>query len=149
MTSQAPESEARPDAPEGYPSGTSDSGNTSLFSDIATLIEDGRTYAEAEVAFQKTRAALAGEKAKAGALFGLVALVLLVMAVIALVLGVLIGLMPILTPWGATAVTVIGTLMAAALLGLLAKRKFKAAMAVFSAPAVGDPSSSQAEADEA
>lgn len=82
-----------------------------LRDDVTALVEDARTYAEAEIAFQKTRAGLAG-KATARALAMLVlALVLLHIALIALAVGAVIALAPLVTIWGAIAI-VVGVLLA-------------------------------------
>ena len=88
--------------PEAEPAG--------LRADLAALIDDARTYAEAEIAFQKTRAALAG-KAVGRALVALVlALLLLNLALIALAVGTVIALAPLVTIWGAIAI-VVGVLL--------------------------------------
>lgn len=94
----APEPAQATDAPEN--------GFTALRDDITALVDDARTYAEAEIAFQKTRAGLAG-KAGARALVLLVlALVLLHLALIALAVGAVIALAPYVTIWGAIAMVV-------------------------------------------
>lgn len=94
----APEAVQATDAPEN--------GFTALRDDITALVDDARTYAEAEIAFQKTRAGLAG-KAGARALVLLVlALVLLHLALIALAVGAVIALAPYVTIWGAIAIVV-------------------------------------------
>lgn len=81
-----------------------------LRADLAALVDDARTYAEVEIAFQKTRAALAG-KAVGRALTALVlALLMLNLALIALAVGVMIALAPLVTIWGAIAI-VVGVLL--------------------------------------
>lgn len=83
--------------------------------DIASLIDSGRNYVEAEIAFQKTRASLAassGAKA-AGAL--LIALMVFNIALIALAVGLIMALQPLITIWGAIGV-VVGTLLVVTLL---------------------------------
>ena len=103
----------------------SDGGNSSIFEDVATLIDDGRTLVEAELAFQKTRIAYAGIRGRNAAIFGIVALALAVLAVFALIVGALLALAPLLGAWGATAV-VAGILLAvAALCAVLALRNAK------------------------
>lgn len=97
----------------------------SLFADIGTLIEDGRTLVEAEIAYQKTRAGYAGKQvcylAIVGAFIGLMA----ALALLALVLGAVMALAPIFTPWGAGLV-VAAVLLLIAFLGLaLAARLWK------------------------
>jgi hypothetical protein len=99
----APDRAPATDAPEN--------GFTALRDDITALVDDARTYAEAEIAFQKTRAGLAG-KAGARALVLLVlALVLLHLALIALAVGAVIALAPYVTIWGAIAI-VVGVMLA-------------------------------------
>ncbi len=89
-----------------------DDGNsfTTLRDDITALVDDARTYAEAEIAFQKTRAGLAGKTA--GRALGLLvlAVVLLHIALIALAVGAVIALAPLVTIWGAIAI-VVGVLL--------------------------------------
>lgn len=98
---------------------------TSLSADIAALIDSGRTYAEAELAFQKTRAALAGDNA-AKAIGALVlALVLLNIALTALAIGAVLALQPLITIWGAIAVVVGALLLVAGLLARSAKARGK------------------------
>lgn len=91
------------------------SGFASLRDDITVLVEDARTYAEAELAFQKTRASLAGKTAGRAAALLVLALVLLHIALIALAVGAVIALAPLVTIWGAIAI-VVGVL----LIGVLA-----------------------------
>lgn len=104
---------------------TSDGGGSSIFDDVAALIDDGRTMVEAELAFQKTRVAYAGVRGKNAALFGIAALALAILAVFALVFGTLLALTPVLGAWGATAVVVAILLVAAALFGILALKNAK------------------------
>ncbi|PLK22518.1 phage holin family protein [Porphyrobacter sp. TH134] len=98
--------------------GGQDSGFTDLRDDISVLIEDARTYAEAEIAFQKTRASLAGTLAGRALVLLVLALVLLHIALIALAVGAVIALAPLVTIWGAIAI-VVGVLLigVAALVG--------------------------------
>jgi hypothetical protein len=86
---------------------------TLLSEDIAALIASGRTYAEAELAFQKTRAALAGSNAGKAAAALVLALVLINIALTALAIGAVLALAPLITIWGAIAV-VVGALLLAA-----------------------------------
>lgn len=90
-----------------------DDGNSfdALRDDITALIDDARTYAEAELAFQKTRAAIAGKTAGRALLLLVLAVVLFHIAVIALAVGVVIALAPLVTIWGAIAI-VVGALLA-------------------------------------
>lgn len=93
------------------PSGTADA---SLTDDVMAMYHDGKTYVQAELAFQKTRAAFTLEKGKSGAAYLAIALSLVHLALIALVVGLVIALTPLITAWGATAV-VTGLLIIGAL----------------------------------
>ncbi|MEO1488645.1 MAG: phage holin family protein [Pseudomonadota bacterium] len=83
----------------------------SLVEEVSALIDNAKTYAEAEVAFQKTRAALTGANVGAALGFVIVALILLHIAIIALAVGFVIALAPLVTIWGAIAI-VVGVLLA-------------------------------------
>ena len=92
-----------------------------LSDEVLALIADGRTYAEAEFAFQKSRLSYTAQEGKSAALSVLAALAFLHLALIALVVGAVIALTPYLTAWGATA-TVVGVLLLATLIVLLKAR---------------------------
>jgi hypothetical protein len=89
----------------------------SLRDDVEALIDDGKTYLEAELAYQKTRAAFVADRAKGAIIFGAVAALFGFLALIGLTVGLIIALSPLLTPWGASglvvALLVIGALIAA------------------------------------
>jgi hypothetical protein len=82
-----------------------------LRDDLTALVDDARTYAEAEFAFQKTRAGLVGKRAGRALLALVLALVVLNIALIALAVGVVIALAPLVTIWGGIAI-VVGALLA-------------------------------------
>lgn len=86
------------------------SGFTALRDDVAALIDDARIYAEAEIAFQKTRAGLVGKRAGRALVLLVLALVLLHITLIALAVGAVIALAPLVTIWGAIAI-VVGVLL--------------------------------------
>jgi hypothetical protein len=94
----------------------------SLLEDVEALIDDGKTYLEAELAFQKTRAAFVGDRTKSAVVYGAAALLLVFLALVGLTVGAIIALTPLLTAWGASA-AVVGTLLVAALLAALAARR--------------------------
>jgi uncharacterized membrane protein YqjE len=112
------------DEPESDPETDGESPG-SLVDDVGALIQDGKTYAEAELAFQKTRLFYVLSHAKWIAIFSGIAVLFVVLAIVALVVGVLVALMPALTPIGATLVVTFGLLFCAVLLGMLAKRQFR------------------------
>ena len=92
----------------------------SLPEDLRQLAEDARALAEAEFAYQKSRAAFAGQEAKRIAILGLLAAVLVFFALMTLTFGLVLALTPLLTAWGATALVVGGLLLAAVLCGVVA-----------------------------
>ena len=98
----------------------------SLLEDVQALIDDGRTYLEAEVAFQKTRVAFIADRAKAAAFFGAVAAAFGFVALIALTVGLIIALRPWLTAWGAAGVVVLMLAILALLAGRAASRRWNA-----------------------
>lgn len=96
----------------------------SLTDDISALIEDGKTYAEAELAYQKTRLSYAADKGKSGLGLGLAALAFIHLSLVALVVGLVIALTPYLTALGATGVVAGVLLIGAAIFGLTARKRF-------------------------
>ncbi|AXK42523.1 phage holin family protein [Erythrobacter aureus] len=76
----------------------------SLTDDVLALLEDGKTYAEAELRFQKSRAGYIGNRFKGALAFGLGAFGVFHLALIAATVGLVIALAPIVGPWGATAI---------------------------------------------
>jgi hypothetical protein len=107
--------------------------NRSLVDDVEVLIEDGKTYLEAELNFQKTRALFAGEQAKGVALYGLVGFVFAWMALIGLTIGLIFALTPTLGGWGATAVVVVAWLIFAAIALRAAAGRWRRLVASFDA----------------
>lgn len=104
---------------------TSGAAQRSLVEDIKDLASDGRTFLEAELAYQKSRAAVAGAGAKGIAGWASLALALVFFALMALVLGVLLGIAEFIGIWAATGVTVLLVLSAAGLAGLAANRRWQ------------------------
>jgi fructose-1,6-bisphosphatase/inositol monophosphatase family enzyme len=96
----------------------------SLTDDLVAMVEDGKTYVESEIQFQKTRAAFALDRGRSGALYGVVALTLLWLALVALVVGLVIALTPEIGPWAATAVVVIVLAAGGVFFALQAKKRF-------------------------
>lgn len=82
----------------------------SLVDEVAALLDNARNYAEAELAFQKTRAGLTGANVAATLAFIIVAIILLHIAIIALAVGFVIALEPLVSIWGAIAI-VVGALL--------------------------------------
>ena len=86
------------------------SGISGLIGDVRQLAADAKNLAEAELAYQTSRAKVAGEAARNIAVFGVVAFVLAFFALGALTVGLLLALTPLVTAWGATAI-VVGALL--------------------------------------
>ena len=106
--------------------------NPTLAEDLRQLAAEARALAQAELAFQKTRAAYAGAEAKGIALLGIIAAVLAFFAVMALVVGTVIALGPVLTAWGAMAAVTLALLTIASLCALGAKAKLARMLKVVS-----------------
>lgn len=101
-----------------------DAADRSLVDDVRQLVTDGRTLLEAELAYQKSRAAVAGQGAKAVAAWGALALALVLFALMALTFGLVLGLASVVGPWWATLITVAVLLAGAALAGWIAARRW-------------------------
>lgn len=95
----------------------------SLLDDLHALFENGKAYAGAEIAYQKTRASFAVGEFKSVAIFGVGAALAGLLALIGLTVGMIITLTPLIGPFGATLV-VVGVLLIAAF--LCAKRAGRA-----------------------
>lgn len=89
----------------------------SLVDDIEDLVVDARTWFDAELTYQKTRAAFVASSFKRTVAFGLVAATFGVLAVFGLTVGLIIALTPLVTAWGATAI-VVGLLLLGAWLAV-------------------------------
>ena len=122
------------DLPDSYETESADSDGPegpSLVDEIGVLFEDGRNYAEAEIAFQKSRLAFVADRAKGAIAFGIGAVILLHITLIALAVGVVIALIPLVGAWGATAI-VAGILLAGSIyLALMLKARLEAIAAAF------------------
>ena len=95
----------------------------SLTDDIFAIFDDGRTYVEAELQFQKSRASFAASRGKYVVAYGIAALGVFHMALIALTVGVVLTLAPLLGALAATAVVVISLIAVGIVLLILLKRK--------------------------
>lgn len=95
---------------EQYSAGTASTDEAarerSLIDDIRQLAQDGRSFAEAELAYQRSRAAFAGQESKTIAGLGLGAVFFVFFALMALTMGLLIGLSGEVGPWLATLIVV-------------------------------------------
>lgn len=95
----------------------------SLMGDIDALIADGKTYFEAELTYQKSRAGFAANRLKWMVVYGAAAFGLLHLALIALTVGAVIALSPLTGPWIATGIVVILLVLGA--LAFVAKLRSK------------------------
>ena len=103
----------------------------SLTEDVLALIEDGKTYAEAELRFQKSRAAFIANRTKGAIAFGLGAFGVLHLALIAATVGLVIALVPIIGAWGATALVTVALVIAGVILLRLLKSRLDDIRAAF------------------
>lgn len=122
-TSTQQEQASRAAGPEG-PAAPDPQAPPPLTDDLAALLDDGRLYLEAEMAFQKSRVSYAAGQGKSGLAMGVAALALIHLALIALAVGLVIALSPYLSPIGATVAVAFALLVLAFLLGLGARKRF-------------------------
>ena len=100
-----------------------------LFDELRLLADDARTYAEAELAFQKSRAGVAAGGIKSVAILGVAAFLFVFFALGALTIGALLALAEQVGAWGATGIVCGTLLIATAACLLLARRRWRATMA--------------------
>ncbi len=79
----------------------------SVLDDVEDLLVDARTWFDAEVTYQKTRASFVGASLKALVGLAVGAAIIGFLLLVALTVGLLIALTPLVTAWGATAIVVI------------------------------------------
>ena len=127
-------------APEPTDAGPSDPAppppprfDESLVEEAAALIDNTRTYAQAELGFQKTRARLAGKSVGLALVLAIIALILLHIAFLALAVGLVMALAPLMTIWGAIGIVFGGLLFLVALLVWLTIKRGKTLAAMFAA----------------
>ncbi|MDY7097383.1 MAG: phage holin family protein [Pseudomonadota bacterium] len=106
----------------------------SIVEELGALIDDAGLYLTAEIAFQKTRARLAGKAVGAALAFVVLAIILLHIAIIALAVGLVIALEPLVTIWGAIAIVVGLMLLGVGILVYAAARKGMLLRDIFSSP---------------
>lgn len=111
----------------------------SLLEDLHALYEDGKTYASAELTFQKTRAGFAGGKLKSVAIFGAGAAVVALLAAVGLTVGLILSLATLIGPLGATAVVVGLLLIVAFICARMAGKKWGELMTAFGSAAENRP----------
>ena len=104
----------------------------SLTDDVLALLEDGKTYAEAELRFQKSRAGYIGNRFKGAIALGLGAFGVFHLALIALTVGVVLALVPLVGPWAATGIVTIALVILGVVLLNLLKGKIDDIRSAFS-----------------
>lgn len=104
----------------------------SLMEDVRLLVGEARTFAQAELAYQKTRAAFVGAETRSIAVLGIGAVVLVLLAVVALVLGLVIALGTLIGPWLAMIVVPAGVLVVATIMAVSARSRVKRMLALLS-----------------
>ena len=119
------------DDPRAVDPGNDEEYPPSLLEDFKAFYEDGTTYVQAELAYQKTRARFAGDRLKSAAVFGVGALAFVHLALIAFVVGLVIILTPEIGAVGATALVTGLLLVGAAILGMVLKKKIDSLMSAF------------------
>lgn len=117
-----------PDLPDELEPGVPE---PSLLGDLDALLADGKTYLEAEVTYQKSRAGYAANRLKWSVICGAAAFGLLHLALIALTVGVVIALSPLTGPWVATAIVVVLLVSGAGMLLLRLRSKVDDIRGVF------------------
>lgn len=103
----------------------------SLLAGMDALFSDTKTYIEAELTYQKSRAGFAANRLKWTVLYGAAAFGLLHLALIALTVGVVIALTPLTGPWIATGIVVTVLIVAAGLFLSRLRSKFNDIRDVF------------------
>jgi uncharacterized membrane protein YfbV (UPF0208 family) len=95
----------------------------SLFDDVIALFDDGKTYAQAEVAYQKSRAGFVASRIKFIVAYGAAAFGVFHLALIGLTVGIVIALIPLVGPWIATAIVTLSlVVLGMTLLNMLKKK---------------------------
>lgn len=125
------------DLPPLTPGDAGDPRERSLVDDLRGLVDEGKAAAQAEIAWQKSRLAVAGQGAKGIAGLGALALALVFFALMALVFGLVLGLASLVGPWLATVIATLGLLALAGLCALLAAGRWKRLQARLSDEEIG------------
>ncbi|WP_313439294.1 phage holin family protein [Novosphingobium sp.] len=109
---------------------TTEGEDLSLIEDVRLLAGEARAYAQAELAYQKARAAYAGAETRNIAILGVSAAVLVFFAVMALALGAVIAVGTLIGPWLSMIAVPVAILVVAAILGLSARGKVRRMMSL-------------------
>ena len=134
---QAPEAEAPFDQEDATGGGDAAASSFASASDedistievVRLLIAEGRDYAAHEVERQKLRATILGKAARDAAILGVIALFLLMGALIAALIGLIMGLAPLVGgALAATGIVIGGTVLLILVLLLIASARVKRAI---------------------
>ncbi|WP_235037472.1 MULTISPECIES: phage holin family protein [unclassified Novosphingobium] len=104
--------------------------NPSLARDLRQLADEAKTLAQAEFAFQKSRAAFVGTETRNIALLLIVTAAMVLFAAMALVVGTVIALGPLIGPWGAMALVTLALAVFAVLCAWNAKARLRRMMTI-------------------
>lgn len=113
---------------------------------LSRLVAEGRAYAQAETARQKQRATYAIRTVAIVALLGVVALTLLIGALVTLLIGLILMLTPHMGALVATLIVIVGALIGAFTLLLLARARVTAMIQTFRTPPALEAGTSDDEA---
>ncbi|WP_165961099.1 phage holin family protein [Qipengyuania sediminis] len=105
--------------------------DASLKDDVTALIADGKTYLQAEIAFQKSRAGYSAGQLKSATIYGAGALALIHLALVALTVGLVFALATLVGPWLATGIVVLVLLAGAGLFALAIRKRVAAVQSLF------------------
>jgi len=103
----------------------------SLLEDAGALLEDGRTYIEAELAYQKSRALHVVDRGKSALVCAIAGALFALLTLIGLTVGLIISLAQVVGPWIASIAVVLVMAGIAGLLLRAAQRRWNALMAAF------------------
>ncbi|PNU06164.1 hypothetical protein [Novosphingobium guangzhouense] len=104
--------------------------NLSLAQDLRRLADEAKAFAQAEITFQKSRAAFVGAETRSIVLLLIVAATLVFFAAMAFVVGTVIALGPVLGLWGAMAAVTLVLLMLAVFGALNARARLRRMMRI-------------------
>jgi len=102
----------------------------SLAEDLRQLADEAKALAQAEFAFQRSRAAYTAAQSRSIALLLVVAVVLVFFALMALVVGTVIALGPLIGRWGAMVIVTLALVLFAGGCALMAKGRMATMMRV-------------------
>ena len=135
---RVPDSENAESPAPAHPDDAAGAASRSLYDDLEALFTDAKTYLDAELVYQKSRAGFVLNRLKLGIGMAAVAAFFAVLALIGLTVGLIIALTPLVTAWGATAIVVGLLLLVAYLILRGAIKAFRQMAAAMSADAGAD-----------